>query len=187
MFYGIVKFVLGVLALTLPVPSRENMQDIPVLSDFITMDVTTAGKAIDVAILIFATYAIIKSTLTLYKKSSFIHDKRIVYLLYSILGSFLLLFYLTVINTNIISKDVNETGTYELSGIGSGLCFVMTALIIYVWHHYHVLSTQLIVGLILIAMLCIVGIGYIVYKNIDRITRKRNEIITVVMMPLGAM
>ena len=58
------------LALTLPTHYREKLQKIPIVNDFITMDTTTAGKTIDVVILIFACFAVAKSVSTILSYNS---------------------------------------------------------------------------------------------------------------------
>jgi hypothetical protein len=185
--YGVIKFILGLLALTLPVPYREKLQDVAVVSDFITMDITAAGKAIDIAILIFSSYAILKSVFNLLKKKTVIQSPNTVYVLYGTLGTFLLLFYLLVISTDFISKDKEETGTYQLSGIGSGLCFLITSIIIYLWHYHSILRSIHIATLSILTVVFVTSLIYVIYLNVDRITKKRNEIVTVMMMPFGAL
>lgn len=185
--YGVIKFILGLIALTLPIPYREKLQDVAVVSDFITMDTTAAGKAIDIAILIFSSYAILKSVCNLLRKKTVIQNPNTVYLLYGTLGTFLLLFYMIVISTDVISKDKEETGTYQLSGIGSGLCFLITAIMIYLWHYNAILSSIHLATLSILVIVCMISLMYVIYLNIDRITKKRNEIVTVVMMPFGAL
>lgn len=193
--YGLLKLIMGILALTLPVKYREGVQHIKVVRDFITMDVTTAGKFIDISIIMFATYSVIKG-LVIVKAvkhrslKTFVFDPKYTYLLYGVLGIVLLLFYIMIVYSNWneiigISKDNNRTYTYKLSGIGSGLVFLLTVLFIYIFNAYKRIKTRDILLLSFVMTVLVMALGYILATTVLQHTEKKNELITLAMIPIG--
>ncbi len=193
--YGLLKFTMGILALTLPIKYREKLQSIRFVRDFITMDVTMAGRFIDISIVLFATYSIIKglliAKLVKHKRlRSVIFDPTYTYLLYGVLGLVLLLFYIMIVYSNWndllgISKDNNETYTYKLSGIGSGLVFLITVLFIYIFNARKHMKTKDVMLLSFILTFLVMALGYILATTVLQYTSKKNEIVTLAMIPIG--
>jgi len=193
--YGLFKLVLGILALTLTLEYREKLQSIIIIKDFITLDLTAAGRFIDFTIIIFALYSIIRGLViakTLKAKSLkyIITNPRYIYILYGVLGLVLLLFYSMIVYTNWndilgISKKDERINTYKLSGIGSGIVFLITMIAIYFLNTHKKLKIKEVLFLIVVMTILVMTLIEIIAATLLVDAEKKNEIITMVMIPLG--
>lgn len=193
--YGLFKLMMGILALSLPIKYREKVQNIYIIRDFITMDLTTAGRFIDITIILFAMYSIIRGLVIAKSvKGKFfkliVTSPKYTYVVYGILGLVLLCFYGIVVYSNWytflgISKNDQHDDTYKLSGMGSGIIFLITLLGIYFMNVHKRLELKELVFLVSIMTVLIFMLVEIISATLFTDSEKKNEIITMVMIPIG--
>jgi uncharacterized protein YlzI (FlbEa/FlbD family) len=184
--------MIGVIGLTFNKKQREAIQkQNKFIGDFVPKDTSTAAKALDISIIVFAMYSIFRGIflLKLFDHESFktmMQARYLAYILYGVMGAFLVVFYYIVSYTSMnIDKDAGETGTYKLIGLGTGMFFLISLTGMYVVHNYKTFSiTQYVaVGMAVIALMS--GMAFVIKENIDRIKQRKHEIITILMIPLG--
>lgn len=192
LLYGSIKLIVGVIGLTFNKKQREELQKYKIIGDFVPKDSSIAAKVLDFSIVIFAIYSIFRGIylLRIYDHDSFkttMESRQLAYILYGFMGAFLIIFYYIVVYTsNNIEKDPDETATYKLIGIGTGIFFLIILTCMYVVHNYKTLGVIQYVAVCLSMIALISGMTYIVNENIDRVKQRKNEIVTILMIPLAA-
>ena len=199
LLYGCFKLAVGLAGLLMTQAQLVKLTKIPVIGSFITTDVTTAGKAIEVSIVCFALYSIMRGVylLNIYNHQKFkdvIQSRHMAYILYGGIGAFMVLFYTLVVYSNVdlssmyITKDNHHMGTYKLIGIGTGLMFLFIFMMMYVWHSQKELWVHpSAMWAILIACLLIIAyFVYVIRDSYDMIKQKQGEILTIIMIPLAS-
>jgi len=128
-FYAIVKIIIGVCLFTLPV---SKIGQIPIVKIFIkeAADKTLAGRFYEYILFLFGIFSLFEglSLLEVLPQSirTYFESKYIEYIVFTVLGSLLTLFYYLVIYTNIpISKDPQDYDHYKLLGFLTGLSFLI--------------------------------------------------------------
>lgn len=119
-----------------------------------------------------------------------ITNPRYIYILYGVLGLVLLLFYSMIVYTNWndilgISKKDERINTYKLSGIGSGIVFLITMIAIYFLNTHKKLKIKEVLFLIVVMTILVMTLIEIIAATLLVDAEKKNEIITMVMIPLG--
>lgn len=191
LLYGCIKLCIGLLAVALPAELRQKAQKYRFVKDFIAKDATLAGKAMDVSIIVFAVYSIFRGIylLKVYDHQTFkgmMESQHIVYVLYGIMGTFLVVFYYYVLYGDYkIENDAAEHPTYKLMGIGTGLFFLLVALCTFTYHHYKVLDPIFFVVLFIVFVTLVAAFVLLVRESYDKIRAKKNELVTMLMIPLG--
>lgn len=140
--YGAFKMTVCILELTLSVEQRVALfAQFPLLKRVLTLDVTTAGKTLSIVYVVFAALTILRAierlwTGTIHQDVTDVVQARLfVYLLYGLMGLFLVVMYYIVIYTNIaIEKDVAYQKRYELLGVCGGLIFITSVPIFFLLH-----------------------------------------------------
>lgn len=199
LLYGIFKLIIGVSGLLLSQEQLRKMRRIPIIGPFISTDVSTAGKAIEVSIVCFALYAIFRGIylLNVYDHQSFrqmMESRMLAYILYGGIGCFMVVFYTIIVYTKLdldtlyITKDVRYIGTYKLIGLGTGLMFVLFFLGMYIWHTLDdiLLDRLLLIRVTLACIFVIVYFVYVIWDSYELLKQKQGEILTMIMIPLGA-
>jgi hypothetical protein len=140
--YGILKFLMCYLEIVLTYEQREYLlKQVSLLKHTLTTDVSTAGRTLSIVYIVFALITIFKSVERI--RTGIVHsdlveiinERLFIYLIYGILGLFLLVLYLIVIYTNIsIEKNIQYERRYKLMGICGGLTFIASVPIIYMFH-----------------------------------------------------
>ena len=183
--YGVVKLVVGLMALLLPMEKRVVFQEHPVLKYFITMDMTVAGRVLDIVIIIFAFYSIFDG-MTKLDMGRYV-NRDMTLKLYVALGVFLVIFYSVVVFTNwtFISKEQDKLGAYKFTGLGSGLLFLMTAFAIFAWNSFQERSWKAVWWNVGVLMVLGVWFGVIVSESLSILAEKKKEVTTMVMIPLA--
>lgn len=129
--YGLLKILLGVLAFALPKETKQKWSKHPILGILVSEDETIAGKVVELIIMIFGIFTLIHGINLVSPVHDFIHNMLFspisVYVLHSIFGTFLVLFYFAVVFTEIkIDKDMKYRNSYITKGLCSGLVFLIT-------------------------------------------------------------
>ncbi len=132
LLYGLFKFIVCYLDVTLNYEQRMALfQRMPLLKRFITLDMTTAGKTLSLVYIVFAIITIIQAYERI--RTGAVHNEVLgviqsrlfLYLLYGLMGMFLLVMYMLVVYTDIdIKKDLTYEKRYKLLGICGGLIFL---------------------------------------------------------------
>lgn len=192
--YGILKVSFCITLVSLPDKYRKGIS-------ILTRDATTAGSVLDLVLFIFGSYTILHGLAMIGNlhttHSEFLNHIYTIIGLYSFLGVFLIVFYSLVVYTNIpISKEENEMGTYELVGIGGGIGFLLVLAIMMLWSIYYGKSWTDPVRfsgdttfLAISSIALIASFAWLIYNVVKRKGKQpgRNEIVTLAMLPLGAM
>lgn len=142
LIYGLFKMIICALELWLSVEQRMVLFDkFPLLKRVMTLDVSTAGKTLSMVYIVFAVLTTIRAIERLW--SGTIHQdvkdvvqaRLFVYLLYGLMGLFLVVMYYIVIYTNIaVEKNTTYQKRYELLGICGGLIFITSVPIFFLLH-----------------------------------------------------
>ena len=132
--YGLTKIVIGCISFILPESKKERLiEHHKWLKVFITIDETIAGKAIEIALIIFGVYSLLNS-LDVLKiiDLPFINTREFLYGFYTIMGLILTFFYMLVVYTTLpIPKRSDQMIRYKAIGLVGGLLFlIMTPLYI---------------------------------------------------------
>lgn len=191
LLYGSIKLIIGVVGLTFNKKQREAAQKHRIIRDLVPKDASTAAKALDLSIIVFAVYSIFRGVylLRIFDHQSFrtmMEARHLAYVLYGVMGAFLVVFYYIVVYTSAnIDKDPGEASTYKLIGLGTGIFFLIVLAGMYTVHNYKRFGAvqYVAVGLSLVALVS--GMGYIVKENIDRLKQRKHEIVTLLMIPLA--
>jgi hypothetical protein len=190
LIYGTIKLTIGLTALILTNKAISNAQNNAILKDFISSDLTLAGKVFEYTLIIFAIYTIITGIylLGIIKNKQFnqlMHNQLITYILYISMGVFLILFYYIVLYTSIdIQKDPTQMATYKLFGLGSGLMFLIMFVIIYSFFHYKKFTLIHYIAISIIIVGISIAFYNIIKSSISLLKSKKNEIITLIMIPI---
>lgn len=207
LFYGVFKMTICIFELTLSAEQRISLFNrFPLLKLVMTLDVTTAGKTLSMVYIVFAALTILRAierlwTGTIHQDVTDVVQARLfVYLLYGLMGAFLVVMYYIVIYTNIaIQKDVAYQKRYELLGVCGGLIFITSVPIFFLLHmtldHGLWYSLKRYYWATIFALLgCIVTILTFVYYAYSIIARGRegkknaknvsfHEILTLLVIP----
>lgn len=195
--YGIFKFIVGISGLTLPRETLVRMKKLPVIGSFISTDVTTAGKAIEISIVCFALYSIGRGIylLKFYDHASFksmMESRNVTFVLYGVMGLFLTLFYSLVVYTSFdlksmsITMDAKEKGTYKLIGLGTGLMYLFILMCMTIYHaNIPITSKQFKVMVVIFSIIASLLI-FVIMDSYEKIRQKQGEILTMIMIPLGS-
>lgn len=207
LIYGFFKMTICALELWLSVEQRMALfERFPLLKRVMTLDVTTAGKTLSMVYIVFAVLTIIRAierlwTGTIHQDVTNVVQARLfVYLLYGLMGLFLVVMYYIVIYTNIaVEKDVAYKKRYELLGVCGGLIFITSVPIFFLLHmtldHGLWYSLKRYYWATILALLgCIVTIVTFVYYAYTIIAREReckdnaknvsfHEVLTLLMIP----
>jgi hypothetical protein len=131
LIYGLFKMTICALELWLSVEQRMDLFNrFPLLQKVMTLDVSTAGKTLSMVYIVFAVLTTIRAIERLWTGAihqdvkDVVQARLFVYLLYGLMGLFLVVMYYIVIYTNIaVEKDSTYMKRYELLGICGGLIF----------------------------------------------------------------
>jgi hypothetical protein len=149
--YGLIKVTVSLLLLFVSQQAKVRVvQEHPALGTWVGMDVTLAGRAIDLAILVFGAYNVIHGSVLLAQvfapralhracpSCATLVTFRWQLGLYLGLGGMLTLLYLLVLYTNApISKnlaDPTDATAYRVVGLGGGLLFLAGVPLLVVLH-----------------------------------------------------
>lgn len=126
LMYGLVKIALAIITLSLPDHIKEKIRLV------FTNDTTLAGVAFDGVLIAYAIYSIIHGLNLLgYDVPNFTESIMFKSSFYILLGLFLIIFYSLVLFTQVpISKLQRQYQTYEILGLGGGVCFLITSMFI---------------------------------------------------------
>jgi ABC-type transport system involved in cytochrome c biogenesis permease component len=76
--------------------------------------------------------------------------------------------------------------TYKLFGLGSGLMFILMFVLIYSFFHYKKFTLIHYIAITIIIIGITIAFYNIIKSSITLIQSKKNEIITLIMIPIGA-
>lgn len=195
--YGIFKLIIGLSGLLMPQTTLKKMKNIPVIGNFISTDVTTAGKAIEISIVCFALYAIGRGIylLKVYDHASFavmMESRYVTYILYGVMGLFLTLFYSLVVYSSVdlesvyITMDNKEKATYKLIGLGTGLMYLFILVCMSVYHSEIPITSKQFKLVIIVFSIVASLLIYVIMDSYEKIRQKQGEILTLLMIPLGS-
>jgi hypothetical protein len=132
-FYAIVKITIGLCLFTLPV---SKIATIPVVNLFAkeVADKTLAGRFYEYILFLFGIFSLFEglSLLELLPEHirGIFESKYIEYIVFTLLGGSLLLFYYLVLYTNVpISKNPEDNDHYKLLGLLTGVSFLVMPII----------------------------------------------------------
>lgn len=192
LLYGSIRLFIGVVALSIPPEKRDFLRSIPYIHGFVSKDTTVAGKILDISIVLFGMYSIFRGVylLGISKRESFtqmMESRSIAYVLYGVMGVFLVMFYSAVVYTPVgIQKNQKEIPTYKLIGIGTGLFFLVVLTLMYSYHSYQGFGMPHFVVVVFVLIMLVSSMVFVAKDSIDKINQKKNEIVTLMMIPLGA-
>lgn len=175
--YGLLKSILCLAELFIP---SKYSKYIP----FITTDDSFAGKFLVIIFLIFGFYSILHglyvSEFISNNLSNIFDTYFITYVLYTLFGIILIIFYVLVVFTNInISKDMSHIITYKIGGIGSGILFFISICIIKLYDNiiYHKIQLFDFNNILLFTIILCLGflLLFIIIKSLKQY--KHNKII----------
>jgi hypothetical protein len=184
--YGILKIIVCICDLLPPIV-------FPFKIPFLTHDMTLAGLVLVIIFLLFSIYTFFQGLTMLYnlpyKFFTNIYTNYIVYITFSII---LLVFYSLVLFTNLdISKDEKHKSSYEVIGLGGGILFLVTVLILLIINkikHYQY-NVRTILEIICICILIFILILIFVMITIKSYSTKEKligyHIISVMAIPLA--
>jgi hypothetical protein len=140
--YGIFKFVVCGLDIFLSYDQRVQLaKQNSWFKKIMTLDTTTAGKTLSVVYIIFALITILRALDRLHydiineNVMDILKHRLFIYMIYGLLGLFLLVLYYIVLYTNIgVNKDLKYSKRYKLMGVCGGLIFLTAVPIVYMIH-----------------------------------------------------
>jgi len=116
----------------------------------------------------------------------FSHDS--VYMVHLILGLVLIVFYTLVVYTNVkIPKEPAEKNTYIIKGICTGIVFILTIPLFYIYHNYYSTDYSLFIITMLTIIILFVVLSYFITIAVDskHVTKYNTpDLITYIMIPL---
>lgn len=205
LLYGILKLVVCFLDLYLSMEARAALfLKYPLLKKVMTFDVSTAGKTLSLVYIVFAVLTILRAverlwTGTIHEDVKNVFQSRLfIYLLYGLMGIFLVVMYYMVLYTNAdIKKDMKYKKRYELLGICGGLLFITSVPVFFMLHMvfdhglwYALRKYYLVTSLALLSFsLCLLLFGYYTYSIIVREVSEHTrfnafqEILTLLVIP----
>jgi hypothetical protein len=208
LIYGLFKMIICTLELLLSVEQRVALFDrVPLLQKVMTLDVSTAGKTLSMVYVVFAVLTTIRAierlwTGTIHQDVKDVVQARLfVYLLYGLMGLFLVVMYYIVIYTNIaVEKDSMYVRRYELLGICGGLIFITSVPIFFLLHmtldHGLWFALKKYYWATILALLgCVVTILFFIYYAYTIISRDKqgcekgrisfHEVLTLLVIPIN--
>ena len=132
--YGVIKIILVAFLFLIPPSLQKRLAAIEGFDLFITGDPTLAGKMYEYVLLVFAVFSVIHGLALLGAFSKPLHDllekKSFQYPFYTVLGLWLIIFYVMVIYTDLpIPKDPNKMRNYKIYCYFGGLSFLLVPVI----------------------------------------------------------
>jgi len=184
-FYAIVKITIGLCLFTLPV---SKIATIPVINLFAkeAADKTLAGRFYEYVLFLFGIFSLFEglSLLELLPEhiSSTFESKYIEYIVFTLLGGSLLLFYYLVLYTNVpISKNSEDNDHYKLLGLLTGVSFlvmpVISELFAYLIPAFGRLSFESKSAFVIGFLIVLLIIGELIYTYL----KKRHETVSQVV------
>jgi hypothetical protein len=205
LLYGILKLVVCCLDLYLSIEERAALfLKYPLLKRVLTFDVSTAGKTLSLVYVVFAVLTILRAverlwTGTIHEDVKNVFQSRLfIYLLYGIMGVFLVVMYYLVLYTNVdIEKDIKYKKRYELLGICGGLLFITSVPIFFMLHmvfdhgiwyalkKYYVVTVLTVLIIILCLMMFLYYTHSIIVREVSDYSRFSTfqEVLTLLVIP----
>ena len=117
-----------------------------------------------------------------------VDDYNTLYMLYAILGIYLILFYGIILYTSIGKglRDEKELLTYKLIGMGTGIFFLITLVFTYLLHNYTRCTKKKVFGLGILFLILVGIMLKIVVDCFEKIKQMRTEVLTLIMIPFNA-
>lgn len=196
--YGCFKLALGLNNLLLSEAQRQNLRtQYPYIKALITTDTTIAGMAFDLVIVVFSLYTLshgiyLLRTIRHKTFNSLMSSHTMTYVLYGLTGLFMIVFYSMIVYFGYIAEKLHITwkkdqvNTYKLMGIGTGVIFILSFILSYLYFNYRKVRRpeQYVLLFVILAML------YILYKIViqtyDLIMSRYDMVATMLMIPLAA-
>jgi hypothetical protein len=184
-FYAIVKITIGLCLFTLPV---SKIATIPVVNLFAkeAADKTLAGRFYEYVLFLFGIFSLFEglSLLELLPEHirAIFESKYIEYIVFTLLGGSLLLFYYLVLYTNVpISKNSEDNDHYKLLGLLTGVSFlvmpVISELFAYLIPAFGRLSFESKSAFVIGFLIVLLIIGELIYTYL----KKRHETVSQVV------
>lgn len=196
LIYGIFKVTVALVTISLSKKNKPYIESHPILRRLIKLDTTIAGKAIQVSILAFSAFTLMRGLYHLRairspKLRSILDRHSTTYILYGIMGVFLTTFYAAIVLStdarSLIESDPKEIPTYRLVGIGSGLLFLLIMAALYLYHHRltHITNPYAIPTILVFMSVVLTMIAAVLVKSASRLAAAKQEIVTMLMIPLA--
>jgi hypothetical protein len=167
--YGVIKIVIGTFAVFSKGKVRQTVRNTKVLQYAVSDDETLAGKAFDIALMVFGMYTILHGLHLLHAIpghiGEFILSRNVVLTLHMVIGFCLLVFYSLVIYTDVnIAKQKSHINRYKIEGIVSGLMFLIVVPILLA---YYIVQDHGIIGAwqhspFLLSLYVVIAIGILI-------------------------
>lgn len=193
-FYGFLKVAVLLLNVLLTNKQKEKYTEGNMLSYLITKDETVSGLVFEIVIAIFGVFTIVHGIDVLYGVPKYLHNiflsSRSLYIVHGILGMVLVVFYSLVVFTKLpIPKTPEFRTQYVIKGICTGLAFLLTIPIIYMYRKYidssdFELSDDIRIALFSTTILTLILL-YILSKELQGSKgNKMPDLATLAMIPL---
>lgn len=194
--YGAFKLFIGIMILVINEKNKHIVKNSKILSKLVRLDTTTAGKFMSLAIVVFAIFSILRGLyLIKYMKNRkfnniLSHDSTI-YILYGILGILLTLFYSFVVfsqkSKDYVSSDDTELPTYKFTGIGTGIFFLISLIATYMYNTRGILTKDHLAVLVITLSILTTCFILILIDGAEKLRHTKQEILTMVMVPLASL
>lgn len=140
LLYGIVKIVVGSIAVFLPVNARNALiKRFPAIRQVVSKDVTISAKVIELALVIFGIYTVCHCLNLLdVINLPLINTRAFLYIFYAAIGIVVTVFYTLVVCTDLpIPKTQEDMFRYKIIGLVGGITFLISAPIMAIIHTVH--------------------------------------------------
>lgn len=134
LLYGIAKLIIFFAILAIPPKMQERLSQVSGVNMIITGDHTTAGRAIEWVLVVFAVFSMVHGMALMgaFPDSidCFIESHAFQYAFYGFLGIFMVVFYSLVLYTNLpISKNPKNYNMYWIYGYLIGASFLIVPIL----------------------------------------------------------
>lgn len=142
LIFGIFKILLGLSIIFIPLEVRKVYQEKKIIKDFIPIEKNTAELMLDISIVIVAIFSVIEGLHILgYLNNKYlsylIFTHFFTYILYTIVGLLLIIYFSLVVYTDVDvgSKNKKDYSKYEIFGVGTGILMIMIVLLKYMYYN----------------------------------------------------
>lgn len=197
LLYGIFKVTVAIITMSLTKKNKPYIERHPILNKVIKLDTTIAGKAIQISVLVFSLFTLLRGldhlrALPSPRLKALMDHHRTTYVLYGFMGIFLTAFYAAIVLStdarSLIDSDPKEIHTYRLVGIGSGLLFLLIMASLFLYHHYighSRMSITTVATTMVFISIVLTLIAAVLINSASRLAAARQEIVTMLMIPLA--
>lgn len=186
--YSIFKITMGGLACVINQDMREKLSKLPVFKYFVLEDYTISGKVFDFVLMLFGIYTLLHGlnllNLLPKKLENILLNTTVLIIINAVFGLFLTGYFYLVLFTNVpISKNMNYADKYIIPGFISGLAYLISLILIFIFRYYQNKTTWNSVLMTLYIITIIILIEIFIYILVT--VKKINNVHDLIMIPLN--